>query len=56
MVAASGVLAGHGSVSSISGAGMIAPGGSQILTATQLDPGSGIQHAHLLVTEAGAPS
>jgi autotransporter-associated beta strand protein len=35
-------LGGAGLVSKISGAGLVAPGGSQILTATQVDPGSGM--------------
>jgi hypothetical protein len=55
-VAAGATLAGHGAVSSISGAGTIAPGNSPgILTATHLDPSGGMDFAFDF-TQAGSPT
>ena len=48
-------LAGAGSVSNISGSGTVAPGGSQILTATQVDPGSGLGF-DFVFSQLGAPT
>jgi hypothetical protein len=41
-VSSGATLAGSGVVSNITGAGNVAPGGNSILTATQLDPSSGM--------------
>jgi autotransporter-associated beta strand protein len=55
-VAAGATLGGHGNVSSISGAGAIAPGNSPgILTATHLDPSSGMSFVFEL-TLTGSPT
>jgi autotransporter-associated beta strand protein len=55
-VAAGATLGGHGNVSSISGAGAIAPGNSPgILTATHLDPISGMSFVFEL-TQTGSPT
>ena len=55
-VAAAATLGGHGNVSSISGAGTIAPGNSPgILTATHLDPSSGMSFVFEL-TQTGSPT
>ena len=55
-VAAGAILGGHGNVSSVSGAGAIAPGNSPgILTATHLDPSSGMSFVFEL-TQTGSPT
>ena len=55
-VGAGATLGGHGTVSSIGGAGTIAPGDSPgILTATQLDPTGGADFAFEL-TQVGSPT
>ena len=55
-IAAGATLGGHGNVSSISGAGAIAPGNSPgILTATHLDPISGMSFVFEL-TQTGSPT
>jgi autotransporter-associated beta strand protein len=48
-------LSGHGSVSKISGAGLVAPGDPQILTATQVDPSGGLSFAFSF-TQPGLPT
>ena len=53
-VAPGATLGGHGSVGKISGAGLVAPGDPQILTATQVDPSSGVDFAFSL-TQSGSP-
>jgi MYXO-CTERM domain-containing protein len=53
-VSAGAKLTGHGVVSGISGAGLVAPSGPQILTATGIDPGSGLDFTFHF-TQPGAP-
>jgi autotransporter-associated beta strand protein len=54
-VASGATLAGSGVVSSISGAGTVAPGAPAILTASQVDPGSGMSFDFHL-GQVGAPN
>ena len=54
-VSAGATLCGHGRVGVLDGAGLIAPGGSGILTAAQLDPTSGLDFTFKL-TLAGTPN
>jgi autotransporter-associated beta strand protein len=54
-VSIGGTLGGHGSVSKISGAGLVAPGDPQILTATQVDPSGGLDFAFSF-TQTGSPT
>jgi autotransporter-associated beta strand protein len=53
-VSIAGTLSGDGSVSKLSGAGLVAPGGGEILTGTQVDPSNGLAFTFRL-TLAGAP-
>ena len=48
-------LSGYGSVGAISGAGLVAPGGNSILTATHLDPRSGMSF-DFHFSQAGSPT
>jgi autotransporter-associated beta strand protein len=54
-VSLGGTLGGHGSVGKISGAGLVAPGDPQILTATQVDPSGGLDFDFSL-TQTGSPT
>jgi hypothetical protein len=54
-VARGSTVSGHGSVGNISGAGLVAPGDPQILTATQVDPSGGLSFAFSF-TQPGSPN
>jgi len=54
-VSVGGTLSGDGRVSKLTGAGLVAPGGGKILTATQLDPASGLDFTFKLAL-AGMPN
>jgi fibronectin-binding autotransporter adhesin len=54
-VSIGGKLSGHGSVSEISGAGTVSPGGGQILTATQVDPSQNLGFTFSF-NQPGAPN
>ena len=54
-VSIGGTLGGSGSVSKISGAGLVAPGDPHILTATQVAPSGGLSFDFAL-TQAGSPT
>jgi hypothetical protein len=54
-VARGSTVSGSGSVGTITGGGLVAPGDPQILTATQVDPSSGLSFAFRL-TQPGSPT
>jgi autotransporter-associated beta strand protein len=53
-ISAGAKLTGHGVVSAIGGSGLVAPGDSQILTASSVDPSGGLDFTFRL-TQPGAP-